>query len=154
MENKGEDFRKNLRKVEIQGSEGEHFEIVIDKVLNSYYEFYIPKNKEVEYTKERENIEENERYLKSIEEILRVLPKNKVIDMVCEDYKNKKISAKLAKKVLDVINKPDLNKEKSEVRVETRVLTDEESEKMFELMKGKHPITRIVENEDNEENEK
>ena len=196
MEKNSENFR-NLHKVEMKDSNGYNFEILTNKVLSTYYEFYnaeiierLKKNSEERLEKDyiesvRKNKREstrdedfaekakNERYIKSLEEILKVLPKEKVLDMIYRDYNNKKIPAKLVRRVIDIFadinlekkEHEDLSKEKDEDlnegkkeglgedSIEFRYINKEE-ESLFKLMQGKHPILKIIEKEGDEEEQK
>ena len=141
MENNSKEFRK-AQKTTIRCLDGNEINIMDDDILKEYYEFYTTKGKK----SNQMTIAENEgKYLRAVENMLKLSSNDKVLNFIYSDYNNKKISKELLKKALAVLEK---NKKVETAKVETRTLSKEEARELEKLMEGKHKITRIYEDEE------
>ena len=143
MENNSKEFRK-AQKTTIRCLDGNEINIMDDDILKEYYEFYTTKGKK----SNQMTIAENEdKYLRAVENMLKLSSNDKVLNFIYSDNNNKKISKELLKKALAVLEK---NKKVETAKVETRTLSKEEARELEKLMERKHKITRIYEDEEYE----
>lgn len=145
MENSSKEFRES-KKIKVHCLDGNVIESTDDDVLKEYFEFYTTKNKK-ENNKRIKEDEDIDRYLESIEKMLKLCSKDKVSKFVYNDYNENKISKDLLKKALTLLGKES---EIKTAKFETRMLSEQEVKELDKLMEGKHPIIRIQENEENE----
>lgn len=145
MENSSKEFRES-KKIKEHCLDGNVIESTDDDVLKEYFEFYTTQNKK-ESNKRIEEDEDIDRYLESIEKMLKLCSKDKVSKFIYNDYNKNKISKNLLKKALTLLGKES---EIKTAKFETRMLSEQEVKELDKLMEGKHPITRIQENEENE----
>lgn len=135
MENNSKEFRK-AQKVTIHCLDGKsEINITDDDILKQHYKFYTTEGKK----SNQKTIAENEKkYLKAVENMLKTFSKDKVLNLIYSDYNNKKISEELLKKALAVLEQI---KKVETTKVETKALSKEETRELEKLMEGKHKIT-------------